>query len=281
MNISGLDANTAYYAQPYMTAEHAGFDPLTVYGGAAAFNTNPDIVSAQCHSGDTEAEAVISAEFSGGTLEIVSVKIYYDTSDNEIDDESPTLVELELDGADFDIDGFEDYLISGLTPYETYNFRISIENSAGGTAQYDFQFLAKDLMIRADVPVKMIFAAFTSGGGAVESPVYYIKNRSAYSLDITVDAVSAVTAGGLNLTDDPQVRDDISLKFTGSGSTPTFGTGFLTEGTNLGQYMGQIPAGKITPQSAFFKIDGRYVPPFSAAAKEVRFDVSFKMELDA
>jgi hypothetical protein len=250
---NALEANTLYYLTTYIKVDAGQFyrnppggDDQIFESAPVAFSTLPEITSGTAvGEAGIPTAALVTSAFSGGTEGIASVKVYCGAVNETSIVVIPGYGTASPGGAyvssgvtpassqTFDETGFTNMEITGLTPGKRYNIAIEITNKHDDKDAYILPdpYWAGDASLEVSVPVKMIFAAFRSGGGEITSPVYRIKTSARFPIKVSLAKfVTVQSAGGLTLTaTENELLDsgEFNLKLTGVGGTAAQDTGLI------------------------------------------------------
>ncbi|MDR1272855.1 MAG: hypothetical protein LBK04_07710 [Clostridiales Family XIII bacterium] len=171
--------------------------------------------------------------------------------------------------------------ITGLSSGDYYVRLKQAGNSFAGTPAAVNIWKGDPTEITAAVPVKLIFAAFEADKGVITAPKYYIQNMGRNSLDVSIESLAIMDPAETNLTTNPAVDGDMSLKLKGisyGGSSAFDDTGFLTKSDSINKFIGTLtPHGYLYPIKGF-TLEGGYVGNFDKAKKPV-YMLGFKFAL--
>jgi hypothetical protein len=137
--------------------------------------------------------------------------------------------------------------------------------------------------INVSVPTKILWAAFADDGGDIDSPDYEIKNNStAVSLDVTVEALEANSAGAANIAIDPKLV--LTLVSTGTGELGDTPITVFNKQAALPSYTSPNVLGPATgiplePTSWGFTIGGHYYGDFGGVAQSPEYSLTLGFDI--
>ena len=114
--------------------------------------------------------------------------------------------------ADFDIDTSESGIDTPIYGYIGPDAIITDPNPQNPDAPFVVEKSTTDMEI--SVPVKLMWAAFASGGGEIISPEYSIENKSAFAVDVTLTSFEQTSS-----QDDKDAGVELTL--SGLASSPS------------------------------------------------------------
>ncbi|MDR3208165.1 MAG: hypothetical protein LBT60_07555, partial [Oscillospiraceae bacterium] len=281
---TGLVPNTRYYAQTVLATTLD--QKRTTYGTYIDFYTPPLITSALVDIGTTVESVSLTVGFyeptvGAAAISGVVVKAGPYTADGDLITTANKTVTLTS----------SDYTTAGLDELEvdldfvhgsTYNIWVTVTNAGGLSDTYKFKYEAIDTILSASIPIKMIFAAFNVNSGRISSPLYHITNESTFPMSVYLSDFAVVEPDGLTLTQNPVSAGQLGLKLEGHISSPTFGTGYLPLGSNLGLALASttapLAAKDETGSTGYFRIGGLYKGLFDIQ-RAPKFNATFKLDL--
>ncbi|MGI6004292.1 MAG: hypothetical protein ACOX88_02600 [Christensenellales bacterium] len=122
-------------------------------------------------------------------------------------------------------------------------------------AQPEVEVIATDMEI--SVPVKLMWAAFASGGGTIVSPSYTIENKSPFAVDVELTSFTSDTD-----VPDPVKDAGIVLNLSSLAAAATNVPG--TSGLTVPVVVGTLTAATGAAPSKAFSIGGTYTGSFAA-----------------
>jgi hypothetical protein len=279
ISLSRLIPNTLYEAQAFLEIEaHSLQEPISTI---ISFSTLPKIESASAGAAtwisnpeDGNGEPVLSVPLSfclpTGNIEIKNISISFSDA-TVILKENGSIAQAWTIDTDDGVSTFSGNLL-GMNPGVEYDIVVEIENEEGESADYTLTHTPNNSNIIVSVPVKIIFAAFKSGEGAVTSPVYQLENHSYYPIDVSVASFIA-NPESLQLPELQALRLSMDM-----AENSPFSNAVLYDS---GAGSGRKPLGALEGLGgiARFTIGGSYGGNFPSIAAKPQFTLEFLFEL--
>lgn len=149
------------------------------------------------------------------------------------------------------------------------------------TVQVVFYYI--EPIVEVSVPVKMIFAAYESDGGAVTSPTFNFENHSRFDVDVSLSSVSYAAKNGENIAlagqGEEYENERLWLAITPT-DTERFNTVDMVDPQGGQKYIGKLAgrddaAGRVMD----FILDGRYYGSFEGDGKWPAYNAEFVFEI--